>query len=217
MRVVKSVALNFPNARRAMKKLIEKIRQVPVYRESDLVVRATIHDFDREAWDSMFASHAMSRSVYPMYFFASGWEELRLGLFREGTLLGGLLLAVRSLPRVPFTLSRVFAVLIGPNHADMLRVLLNGYDDLARHLSITETEVNARLPMIDGFEGAERTRQMLEVFERHRYSKLPRVDRSYWVRIDADDDELLASFSPPPRNRIKKAQKMGAEAFCSSD
>lgn len=169
-------------------------------------------------WEKFVAGHPLARTVYPMYYLAAHWTELPIGLFENGRLIGGLLVATRSLGSWPISVSRILAVMVdGDRTREKLERLLAGLEDSCKNRGIVETEVQLRLPANDVVGGYEIWRDISEVFEKHGYRRLPRVERSYFIRIDRPDNELLASFGQQPRNRIKKSAKEGSELFASQD
>jgi hypothetical protein len=189
-----------------LESLISTLRQT-----KQSAVRVIESAADRAAWDHFVETHPMSRSVYPMYYLSTDWRELPIGLFRGDQLYAGMLLTTRRLPHLPISVSRILSVMV-PSElaAETTSELLSGLDELAPYRGLIETEVQLRLP-------EEQWREVSLAFGEHGYRRLPRVEKSYFIRIDRSDDELLASFGQQPRNRIRKAKKDGAEVFRSRD
>lgn len=170
------------------------------------------------AWNQLVSEHSMSRSVYPMYFLAADWKELPIGLFRGDRLIAGLLVATRKLASLPIGISRILSAMVPVERAaETTSELLSGLEELSLRRGLIETEVQLRLPANDGADGYQHWREVSAAFEEHGYRRLPRSEKTYFIRIDRDDEALLASFGQQPRNRIKKAKKDGAETFCSQD
>jgi hypothetical protein len=173
---------------------------------------------EHKEWEKLVSTHPFGRTVYPMYFLAAHWTEMPIGLFENGRLIGGLLAATRTLGAWPFAVSRILAVMVDRDRTrDKLERLLAGLEDSCKAHGIIETEVQLRLPANDAAEGYEIWRDISDVFAEHGYRRLPRVERSYFIRIDKSDDALLASFGQQPRNRIRKSFKEGSELFSSQD
>jgi hypothetical protein len=183
-----------------------------------LPVRVIESDEDRAQWEQLLESHPMGRAIYPMYFLASQWKPLPIGIFHRDKIAGGLLAATKKMGHFPLNLSRILVAMVGrENPREMLDGLLFGMEDYARKQSVIETDVQLRLPATGEVEGRAHSELISEVFEKHGYHRLPRADKTFFIRIDKNDDALLASFGQQPRNRIKKAQKDGAEVFISRD
>jgi hypothetical protein len=176
--------------------------------EARYSVRPIDTALDRAEWDCLARKHSGARSIYPTYFTAAGWIDLRLGLFERDRLIGGAHLARRRVRNLPFETSKLLALMLPEvDRERAVDVLLFAIERLARKHFLFETEVQLRLPSSLPELGAE---EVAHALERHGYKRLARSERSYFVRIDRDDAALLASFGQQPRNRIKKSIRDGA-------
>lgn len=171
---------------------------------------------DEGAWARLVHTHPMSRAVYPMWCEQASWNSQRIGLFAGDELIGGLVLGIRRIDWLPVALSRITQVMVGPErHAAMLKTLLRFVERICLRRMILETEVDVRIPAnLAGYEWSD---DLLSVFRSAGYRMLNKLDRTYVVSIDRDDDALLASFGQQPRNRIRKAMKSGSKVACSTD
>lgn len=190
----------------------------PLSARGALEVRAISTPTERAAWTLLTRAHPTARVVYPTYSIAAGWSPVELGLFDRGALTAGLLLLIQRAGHLPFSLSRVVSLMVGPrDHAEQADHLLSGVETLALQRRIIETDVSLRIPANDVIPGFGWHAPLLETFRRHGYDPLPRVDRSYFVRVDRSDTELLASFGQKVRNRIKKAHRDGSRVTATQD
>lgn len=173
---------------------------------------------DRAAWERLIAAHAMSRTIVPAWDQLSGWTMHDFGLFFGTKLIGGLTLAVRRIPLLPFSLGRISVLMVGPaRHAEMVEALLEEVERFSRFRLIVETEIRLRIPGDDTLEGFEYHRDLARVFADFGYCTLSKLDSTYLVRLDRDDEALLASFESKARNSIRKALKRGAAIETSTD
>jgi hypothetical protein len=173
---------------------------------------------DAGAWEQRLLGNVTSRAIVPTFDELAGWTTRRFGLFAAGQLAGGLILAVRRIPKLPLFLSRITCFLSdGARSPEMLAALLAEVDRYCRRHLVVETEIRLRLPASDNLDGFPDHRQLRGVLEGFGYRPLPKVDATYVVRIDRDDETLLASFVSTTRNRIKKAQQQGAVVSTSAD
>jgi hypothetical protein len=173
---------------------------------------------DEGAWEQLLLHHGNSRAIVPTWDELAGWTTQRIGLFAGEGLAGGLVMAVRRIPRLPLFLSRITCVMVDPARAgEMLAILLAEVDRYCRRHLIVETELRLRIPASDNLDGFGDHRDLRGVLEAFGYRALPKVDATYVVRIDRDDEALLASFVSTTRNRIKKAKQLGAVVSTSAD
>lgn len=172
----------------------------------------------RAAWDAMLRNHALSRTIVPKWDDLAGWTSHELGLFRGEELVGGLTYAVRRIPMLPVSLGRISRAMIGPTrHSEMLEVLLDEVERFSKLRLIVETELRLRIPGDDAVEGFEYHRDLERLFADYGYYALSKIDTTYLVPIDRDDEALLKGFESKGRNSIRKALKTGAEVKTSDD
>lgn len=173
---------------------------------------------DIAEWDRLFRSHPASRSIVPKWEELAGWTEHRISVHRGKSLAGGAIMAVRRVPGLPVSLGRVTCLMIGHHDArEMLDNLLAALERFSvRHL-IVETELRLRIPASDALEGFGYHREIISSLEHWGYRALAKVDTTYVVHIDKDDEDLLNSFERSARNKIRKAQKSGAVISISND
>jgi hypothetical protein len=183
------------------------------------VLRAEAIPSERDGeWRRLLASHPGGRAIVPRWDEIVGWKLHRIGLTAAGKLEGGLVIGLRRIPRLPFRLSRISCVMLPSGQETFaLEVLLREVERFAlRHL-VLETELVVRIPTTDGIENFEYHQHVHRLVRDFGYRPLDKVDRTYFVRIDRDDEALLGSFESTTRNRIKKAKKMGAVVGTSHD
>lgn len=174
---------------------------------------------DDPAFDALLRAHPMARSIVPTWEVLAGWENTHLGLFRGGTLVGGLILSAQKIPFTRVALSRINCLMVDPEaevdpQIDALHDALERY--ARRHL-VLETELRLRLAVTDGQPNADVHRRMRARLEHHGYGALGKVDTTYFVRIDREDEELLASFDRSARNKIRRAYRDRATVELSHD
>lgn len=167
---------------------------------------------DNPAWVKMLSGHTMARAIVPTWEVLSGWTNHAFGLFKDSAMVGGLILSCQRIPYTAASLSRINCLLIDPSEAvaPQIDALMQALERHARRRLLLETELRLRLAVTDGIEEAEVHRQMRACLEQHGYRALSKVDTTYFVRIDKDDESLLATFDRSARNKIRKAQRSGA-------
>jgi hypothetical protein len=173
---------------------------------------------DAESWDRLLRGHPLGRAIVPHWEELAGWKNVRLGAFVGPTLAGGLVMAVRRIPKTPVRLSRITLALLGPGREEeMMEALLRAVERFsARHL-VLETELKLRIPASEDLEGFRYHPALDRLVRGFGYRALAKVDTTYFVRIDRDDETLLGSFERTARNKIRKAQKAGAVVGTSKD
>lgn len=177
-----------------------------------------IRQGDERAWNELYQTHPLSRAIVPKWEELAGWSNHRLGLFEGHTLIGGLILSVRRVPMLPVSLSRVTLAMVGPTgHGEMLHALLAAIERFCIRRFVIETEFRLRIPACDDIEGYKYYRELMRVLTGCGYRPLNKVDSTYLVRIDKDDDALLTAFEPSARNKIRRAQKAGVQISTSND
>lgn len=186
--------------------------------------RWTVEEIERpdhdETWRRLFLQHPMARAIVPTWDVLAGWRHHVLGLYDAGgRLVGGTLIAVQRIPLTAISLSRINLVMIDPEGpvAPQMDALLDGIERFALRNLVLETEMRLRLAVTPGIPGEARHREIRTRLEGFGYKPLQKVDTTYFVRLDKDDEALLASFDRSARNKIRKAQRSGAEVLVSQD
>lgn len=173
---------------------------------------------EMEHWEHLLRHHALGQCYMPMIDEQAAWEPCRIGLCTGSRIVGGLALGVRRIPGLPFSLARSSCILIGPeDHAAMLHVLLDEVDRLCSERSIIEVELRFRIPANGALPEFAYCQDIAATLTQRGYRPARRADRSYLVRIDRDNDALMASFADVCRNRIRKAIKRGCTVSVSTD
>lgn len=170
------------------------------------------------AWDRLLRTHRMARCIVPTWEVLAGWKNHNLGLFDGGELVGGLILSVQRIPMTAVSLSRVNCLMVGPDDAEAaLRALLFHLERFSMKHLILETEIRLRLGVNEGVDHADEHRAIRRILEEDGYRPLTKVDTTYFVDLDREDEELLSSFDRSARNKIRKAQRSGVEVQISED
>lgn len=184
----------------------------------DAFLARVIAPRERPEWERLLRTHAMSRAIVPKWDELSGWTMVDFGLFRGAELLGGLVLAVRRIPLLPFSLSRISSVMIGPaRHTEMLETLLQEVERYCALRLIVETEARLRIPADDRLEGFEYHRGVARLLRDLGYHALSKVDMTYLLPIDREDEAILGTFESKSRNAVRKALRTGAVVETSND
>lgn len=180
-----------------------------------------VHPIADEAdppWRALLDRHVMARSIVPAWEVLAGWENAPYGLYDHGELVGGFLLSTQRIPFTPLKFSRINCLMVGPERpVEGLDALLAALDRIAIKRGLIETELRLRIPTVDDIPGFEAHAPLRATFERHGYNPLGKVDTTYFVRVDRDDDTMLASFDRSARNKIRKAQRSEVQVEVSSD
>lgn len=174
---------------------------------------------DDQAWQALLVRSLASRAIVPRWEELSGWTTHRIAVRgRDEALAGGLLLATRRIPKLPFHLGRVTALMLEPGREPAcLERLLRELERFSNRHLVVETEVRVRIPATDGLEGFEYHRDVTPILADFGYRPLRKIETTYFVRIDRDDDALLGSFQSSVRNMIRRAQKSGVQVATSRD
>ncbi|MCA9554794.1 MAG: peptidoglycan bridge formation glycyltransferase FemA/FemB family protein [Myxococcales bacterium] len=170
-------------------------------------------------WVELLASHPMARAIVPTWEVLAGWSNHNLGLFADGQLVGGLILSMQRIPYAAVALSRINCLMVDPSQhlKPQLDALMGAVERFSRKHLVLETELRLRLPVTPGIPGAEQNRALRSGLETHGYTPLTKVDTTYFVRIDRDDEALINSFDRSARNKIRKAQRSGVQVKLSHD
>lgn len=174
---------------------------------------------ENPAWVQMLKEHPMARAIVPTWEVLSGWTNHAFALFRDQTIVGGLILSSQRIPYTAAALSRINCLLVDPEDeiAPQVDALMVAVERYAKKKLLLETELRLRLAVTTSIVGADVHRQMRHRLEHHGYRALTKVDTTYFVRIDRDDESLLASFDRSARNKIRKALRSGAKVNVSDD
>jgi hypothetical protein len=184
----------------------------------DAFIARTFGPEQNQAWDAMMRKHALSRTIVPKWDDLAGWTPHEIGLFRGEELIGGLTYAVRRIPMLPVSLGRISRVMIGPaRHSEMLEALLGEVERFSKLRLVVETELRLRIPGDDAVDGFEYHRDLERLVADFGYRALSKIDTTYLVAIDRDDETLLKGFESKARNSIRKALKSGALVRTSDD
>jgi hypothetical protein len=180
-----------------------------------------IPDLRNLEWDALVRTHPAGRCIVPKWEELAGWTNHAIGLFKEGTggaLVAGLDLALRRIPKLPLHLSRVSRIMLAEGREiETLEVLLHDLERFAMRHLVIETELRLRIPATDDIAGFGYHRATDTLLKDFGYRPLSKVDTTYFIDLDRDDDGLLRSFSAKARNKIRKAQKGGAVVEISKD
>lgn len=179
-----------------------------------------IPEADRdERWLAVLRAHPMARAIVPTWDVLAGWSHEVIGLWADDTLVGGALVATQRIPYTAVRLSRVNVLMIDPEAAVVPQIdaLVDGIERFSRRHLVLETELRLRLPVTRGLPHEDVHRQMRARLEAHGYRALRKIDTTYFVRLDKDDEALLASFDRSARNKIRKALRSGAKVEVSHD
>jgi GNAT acetyltransferase-like protein len=169
-------------------------------------------------WSALLASHPGARSIVPKREELAGWRAHRIGAFSGSALEGGLVVGLRRIPKLPFQLSRITMIMLAEGReTEMLELLLREVERFAARNLALETELQLRIPATEGIHGFGYHRAAHELILDHGYRQLQKVDTTYLVDIDRDDDRILASFQQKTRNKVRKALKDGARVEISDD
>src|SRR5262245_61960379 len=107
-----------------------------------MIIREIENGAERATWDRFVEAHPMSRTVFPMYYFADQWREMPIGMFDGDRLCAGLLAATRRFGPFPVGSSRILAVMVpGDRAAEVTAELLGGFEAVSRRRLLVETEV----------------------------------------------------------------------------
>lgn len=163
---------------------------------------------DDASWNRLLTTSPFARCVVPMWEEMSGWEAHRIVLARGQEIAGGLILDVRKLPGLPWKVGRVPALMPGTEDvAGSTESLLRGLEEVAEERSIIEIDLKLRIPANDVLPEFAFHREIAHLLQSLGYRPLEKVDQTYVVRIDRDDEALLASFSKSCRNEVRRALK----------
>ncbi len=170
-------------------------------------------------WAEMLSAHPMARVIVPTWEVLAGWTNHALALYCGNRLAGGLILSSQRVPYTAIALSRINCLMIDPLGPvePQIDVLVHAVERYSRKHLLLETELRLRLAVTEGIPGADVHRRMRSALESHGYRVLTKVDTTYFVRIDRDDETLLASFDRSARNKIRKALRGGADVRLSND
>jgi len=173
---------------------------------------------DDGAWDRLLRRHPAARSVVPKFEEKAGWTTHRIGLLRGAELVGGAIFHTRRIPRLPWRLGRCTCAMTGPErHGEMFLALLGEIERFARSRSVLEVEHRLRIPANDALPGFEHHREIAAALAGSGYRELAKREGSYIVRIDREDEAILASFASDCRSHIRKARKEGATVEAATD
>jgi hypothetical protein len=161
----------------------------------------------------------MARAIVPGWEVLAGWTNHDFGLFADGALVGGLVLSMQRIPYAALALSRINVLMVdrGEPLSPQLDALMGAVERFSLKNLVLETELRLRLPVTAGIPGAALNRALRGGLETHGYSPLTKVDTTYFVRIDQDDEALINSFDRSARNKIRKAQRSGVQVKLSKD
>jgi len=177
-----------------------------------------LNNSDLGTWEALLDNHCLARSVVCMWAEQAGWQAHKFGLRAHGQLVGGLILATRKVPGLPFHLGRISCAMVGPDKpAAMLSALLTEVERFAAANAIVEVELRLRIPTTIPLPGFESHHEISQVLDASDYRALSTVDHTYLVRIDRPDEEILKSFGSTCRNLVRKALKSDAKIAPAAD
>ncbi len=163
-------------------------------------------------------THPAGRCIVPKWEELAGWTNHAIGAFVDGALFGGIDIAVRRIPKLPLQLSRVSRIMLAEGREiEILEALLKELERFSMRHLVIETELRLRIPASDDLAGFGYHRSVDAVLKDYGYRPLQKVDTTYFIDLDRDDESLLQSFSSKVRNKIRKAQKGGAVVEVSKD
>lgn len=165
-----------------------------------------------DQWTRLLASHPAGRAIVPGWEEIAGWRNRRIAHVSKEGLIGGVVVALRRIPGLPFHLSRVSCLMTDEARAPgMTRSIFEAIERLAKDHWIVETEMRLRIPDANDLdEPGSSSHALVQSLEAFDYRPLRKIDATYLVQIDKNDEDLLASFEGRTRNAIRKAQRCGA-------
>jgi hypothetical protein len=181
------------------------------------------------AWDGFVSGHALGRARITTAA-AQWWRQrrctlLRLGQWRDGRIVGGAAVTIKSVRGCPVRYARIVAVLPDPQSPrESAAGMLREATELARSHRAIEAEFRAWVPAGPADASAD---AITEALAGEGYALRREVGGTYLARIDRTDEELLASFDSKCRNQARGGVRKGVtvlplawrehvELFCSA-
>lgn len=170
---------------------------------------------DADRWDAFLMAHPLGRCRHAWagdaWWEAMGCRIIRLGIWRGDSLRAGAVVRIRKPGWSPFSIARIEALMPDPEDVPGTAPrLVQGIQRLARKALSVEIDNLSWIPCT--FEtGGVAFGPAVEAALRDAGFTLAGEPRgTYFVRIDLDDEALLATFSSRARRNIRKAQRDGA-------
>jgi len=169
---------------------------------------------DLRSWDAFVVSHPFGRcratSVADLWWNRTSHVLHRLAALNEGQVEAGLALAIKRMPLVPWTVARIVALMPGgQNVGNSTAALLAAAESIARRLRSLEIVFDCWMPLDFELGDIRYAEPVMQALQKAGYASVGPSRGTYLVRIDKEDEPLLASFSSKARRDARKGLREG--------
>ncbi|HSW44610.1 MAG TPA: hypothetical protein VLM89_03460, partial [Phycisphaerae bacterium] len=165
-------------------------------------------------WDGLVSAHPFGRGLVTScsrrHWELNGWSLHVVGLFADKVLRGGSAMVIKRIPRTPWSLARVEALLMDAGDRSGSAVaLLKGLERHARALGAAEIELRVPIPESVPIDGVDYYPELRDAVAGSSYEMGTFRPATYLVSLDADDEALLGGYGSKCRRDVRKGLREG--------
>lgn len=173
-----------------------------------------VADTDFDAWDAFVAKHPFGRALVTTasqrLWGTCAWTLHPIGAFEGDRLVGGAAVVSKKIPCTPWRLARIEALMVNPaDVAGSAAALLAEAEQLCRSLRCAELEIRALIPENTLIDGSDLYAGVQAVVIERGYWRGVFRQATYYVPLQADDEQLLNSYSSKCRRDVRKGLREG--------